>query len=203
LDLSARIDLTAFVMIALWEGRWHVKPIFWTPEKGLHERSARDRQPYDMWVKQGLLRATPGASVDYAVVATDIAEIVEGLDIRGIAYDRWRIDVMKKAVEEANLDLPLVMWGQGFKDMSPAVDALECELLNDRISHGNHPILTMCASHAVVCKDEAGNRKITKLKSTGRVDGIVALTMAIGLAIRENEGEGISAWLSNPIIVRK
>jgi phage terminase large subunit-like protein len=200
LDLSARTDLTAFVMVAFSE-RWHVRAFFWTPEKGLHERARRDRQDYPLWVKRGLLRTTPGASVDYEVVAEEIAELVEGLNVAGLAFDRWRMDVMKKAMDAINLSLPLVPWGQGFKDMSPAIDALEAELLNDRLSHGNHPVLTMCASNAVASKDEAGNRKLNKLKSTGRMDGITALAMALGLAHRETGEADLSASLENPIIV--
>lgn len=199
LDLSARVDLTSLVLVALKDDRWHVRPYFWTPAKGLRERAKRDRQPYDLWVKQGLLRTTPGASVDYEEVARDMAEILEGMNVRGIAFDRWRMDVMQKALDGIGLVLPLVPWGQGFKDMSPAIDALEGELLNDRISHGNHAVLTMCASNAVASKDEAGNRKLNKLKSTGRMDGITALSMALGLAHREDQGEGIQGWLNNPV----
>jgi hypothetical protein len=71
-------------------------------------------------------------------------------------------------------------FGQGFRDMSPAMDTLEAELLNQRIRHGGNPILKWCAANAIAVKDPAGNRKLDKAKSTGRIDGIVALTMAMG-----------------------
>lgn len=77
------------------------------------------------------------------------------------------------------VELPLVPFGQGFKDMSPALDALEAELLNGRIRHGGNPVLTMCASNAVIDKDAAGNRKLNKAKSTGRIDGMVTLAMTM------------------------
>jgi len=199
LDLSARVDLTSLTLVAMKDERWQVMPFFWTPAKGLRERAKRDRQPYDLWVKKGLLRTTPGASVDYDEVARDMADILDGMNLRGLAFDRWRIDVMQKALDGIGLVLPLVPWGQGFKDMSPAIDALENELLNDRVSHGDHPVLTMCAANAVASKDEAGNRKLNKLKSTGRMDGIATLSMALGLAHREDQGEGIQGWLNNPV----
>lgn len=202
LDLSARVDLTCFLMAALYEGRWQIKPYFWAPKKGVRERSKRDRVTYDVWAKQGFLRLTEGASVDYDEVVRDIAEIVDGVQLAGVAFDRWRIDVLKKSMAGIGLELPLVPWGQGFRDMSPAIDALEAALLNDQISHGDHPILTMCSANAVASKDEGGNRKLNKLKSTGRMDGISALAMALGLADRAKQDEGIDAWLSNPIIVR-
>lgn len=182
LDLSARNDLTALVVIGKVGGAWQVFPHFWTPQEGLGERARRDRAPYDVWARQGFLRTTPGASVDYGTVAVDIAEIVAGLDVHAIAFDRWRMDVLQRELERLGLSLPLVPFGQGFKDMSPALDTLEAELLNHRIAHGMHPVLTMCASNSTTTRDPAGNRKLDKSKATGRVDGMVALAMALGVA---------------------
>jgi phage terminase large subunit-like protein len=180
LDLSARTDLTALVIIGKVLDEWQVVPHFWTPEQGLIERSKRDRQPYDVWARQGYLHTTPGASVDYEFVAQDLAVIFSELNLKGIAYDRWRIDLLKKEFERAGIELPLLEFGQGFKSMSPALDVLEVELLNKRVAHGMHPVLNMCAANAVTSKDPAGNRKLDKHKTTGRIDGIVALAMAFG-----------------------
>lgn len=182
LDLSARTDLTALVLIGKVRGVWQVQPYFWTPEQGLFDRAKRDRAPYDVWHRQGFLRTTPGATVDYEAVALDVAEILADMDVCAIAFDRWRIDVFKKELERIGLDLPLVECGQGFKDMSPALDALEAELLNGRVAHGGHPVLTMCAANATVTKDPAGNRKLDKSRVTGRIDGIQAMAMAFGAA---------------------
>lgn len=180
LDLSARTDLTAFVLAAKIAGIWHIQPHFWTPEAGLKERAKRDRTPYDVWAKQGWLHTTPGSTVDYDYIVGDIAAITQNLNIKTVAFDRWRVDLFKKALDDAGVTLDLVPHGQGFKDMSPAIDALEAELLNGRVAHGMHPVLTMCAANAVVVRDAAGNRKLDKQKATGRIDGLVALAMAIG-----------------------
>ena len=104
------------------------------------------------------------------------------MNLRTIAFDRWRIDVFKKDCEELGISLPLQPFGQGFKDMSPALDSLEAELLNTRIHHNANPVLTMCMANCVVTKDPAGGRKLDKSKSTARIDTAVALTMAIGVA---------------------
>lgn len=182
LDLSARTDLTAFVLVGQVAGKWHVYPTFWTPEQGLADRARKDRVPYDLWVKQGFLRTTPGATVDYAYVAREISELLEGCDIQAIAYDRWRIDLLKKEFANIGADLPLQAWGQGFKDMAPAIDHLEAELLNGRICHGTNPVLGMCAANTVVTKDPSGSRKFDKSRATGRIDGMQALAMAMGIA---------------------
>ncbi|WP_374606380.1 terminase large subunit [Diaphorobacter nitroreducens] len=191
LDLSARTDLTALVIVGRVDGVWHVKPFFWTPEQGLADRARRDRAPYDVWHRQGHLRTTPGATVDYEHVAADMLEILADMDVQAIAYDRWRIDLMRKELDKLGADLPLIEWGQGYKDMAPALDALEAELLNGRIAHGMHPVLTMCAANAVVTKDPTGARKLDKAKATGRIDGLQALAMAMGVASRATEGQSV------------
>jgi len=148
------------------------------------------------------MRTTPGATVDYEYIAQDIANIFSGLNVQQIAYDRWRIDILRKELNNLGVELPLIEFGQGFKDMSPAIDALESELLNGRIAHGNNPVLTMCASNAMITKDTAGNRKLDKHRATGRIDGIVAMAMALGLASRHDEIDDEAAFndfLANPI----
>lgn len=182
LDLSARTDLTALVLVGRIAGVWHVVPHFWTPEQGIMERERKDRSPYSTWARQGYLHTTPGATVDYEHVAQDVAAIVSGLNLQAIAYDRWRIDLLRKEFEKLGADLPLIEWGQGYKDMAPALDALEAELLNGRMAHGDHPVLRMCAANAVVLKDPAGSRKLDKSRATGRIDGMQALAMAMGAA---------------------
>lgn len=200
LDLSARTDLTAFVLIGERDGLTYVWPFFWTPEGGLRDRCERDRQPYDVWVRQGWLRTTPGNTVGYDFVCRDIVEILGDNVIGRIAFDRWRIDVFKKDCEREGVDLPLVPFGQGFKDMGPAVDRLEELLLNGTIRHGMHPVLTMCAANAVVTKDPAGNRKLDKQKATGRIDGMVAMAMALGAAQSDSEDSAsFASFLAKPL----
>jgi len=184
LDLSARNDLTALVMIARDQDKvWHVRAYFFAPEIGLLERAKRDRAPYDIWEREGLLTATPGASVAYEWVAHKLGELCEDHDVQVIAFDRWRIDVLRAELARIGLEeLPLKEFGQGFRDMSPAIDSLESNLLNGAVRHGMNPILTWGAASAVVAKDPAGNRKLDKSKATGRIDGLVALTMAMGAA---------------------
>jgi phage terminase large subunit-like protein len=203
-DLSARTDLTALVIIGRINGVWHTQPYFWTPEKGLFDRAKRDRQPYDAWVKQGYLQTTPGQTVDYEYVAQDVAAIFSGLNVQNIAYDRWRIDIFRKELTNIGVELPLIEFGQGFKDMSGALDTLECELLNGRIAHGNNPVLTMCAANAVIARDAAGNRKLDKAKATGRIDGLVAMAMAFGATLKSNaEAEGdLDGFINNPLAVK-
>ena len=183
LDLSARNDLTAFVMAARHNGVWYAKGAYWTPRDTLPDRAKQDRAPYDVWAKQGHLTALQGATIDYAEVGQYILDQFGQYNIAGIAYDRWRIDVFKKALDGA--ELPLVEWGQGFRDATVGIEALEEAILNGKFRHDNNPVLNMCVHNARVLTDPAGNRKFEKAKSTGRIDAIVALAMAMGLASRQ------------------
>lgn len=181
LDLSARIDLTAAVAVVQDEDEtWHVAAKFFAPRSGVVERSHRDRAPYDQWAKEGHIELTPGESIDYEFVARWLAQYSSDHDLAGIWFDKWRMDVLKGELDRIGVDLPLHPFGQGYKDMTPALDTLEAELMNGRIRHGMHPVLTMCAANAVATRDAAGNRKLDKAKATGRIDGLVALVMALG-----------------------
>ena len=187
LDLSATTDLTA--LVAIWkdaDGVWQAASYFWTPETGLTDRAKRDRVPYDVWARQGQLLTTPGNTVDYDFVAAFVLEMAGECDLT-LAFDRWRMGTFKQSLARMGASDEFMAermkeFGQGFASISPALDLLEADMLNARIRHGGHPVLTMCAANAVVVQDAAGNRKLDKSKSTGRIDGMVALTMARGAA---------------------
>jgi phage terminase large subunit-like protein len=189
LDLSESGDLTALVLAHCdpGDGVWHVRPIFWLPSDRLAEKAARDHAPYDLWAERGFLETTPGASVGYEFVAQRLKEIFEDYQVAKIAFDLWnwphlRPWLLKAGFSEQMLDKTFVPFGQGYRSMSPAVRHLETLILERKLRHGGHPVLTMCMANATVERGDAGNRKLSKKRSTGRIDGAVALVMAIGAA---------------------
>ncbi len=193
LDLSATADLTAFVPIAWINGAWEVKPTFWLPADGLREKSRTDRVPYDVWAADGQLKTTPGKAVEYEFVGAWLYEhcAARGFRIK-IAFDRWGMKhlrpwLLKGGFTEEQVEAIFVEFGQGFQSMSPALRDTEAALLAGKVRHGNHPVLTMCAANAVVTTDPAGGRKLNKAKSATRIDGMVALAMAFGIAPNEVE----------------
>jgi phage terminase large subunit-like protein len=200
LDLSARNDLTALVMVGKDEdGAWHVHAEFFAPQIGVAERSHRDRVPYDVWARDGLLTLTPGGSVDYSVVAQRMCDLCDQFDVREVAFDRWRIDVLTTELQRLGRELPLVPFGQGFKDMTPALDTLEHALSEGKIRHGGNPVMRMCAANAVATRDPAGNRKLDKSKATGRIDGLVALAMAFGRASVAGDAGSLDDFINSPV----
>ena len=111
----------------------------------------------------------------------------KGCRIAKIAFDRWnwrhlRPWLVEAGFSESVLEEKFESFGQGYASMSPALREFEAILLSRRMRHGGHPVLTMCAANAIVQTDPAGNRKLAKDKSNGRIDGMVALSMAVGVS---------------------
>jgi phage terminase large subunit-like protein len=187
LDLSVVNDLTAFVPIAEYEDMWHVRPTFWLPTEGLRDRARFDRVPYDVWANEGYITTTPGKVIEYSFVAAWLYDFCAVNDVRRIGFDRFnwvhlKPWLIKAGFDERRADRTFAPFGQGFQSMSPALLALESVLLKGQMAHGDNPVLTMCAANATVQMDPAGNRKLNKAKAHGRIDGIVALAMAISIA---------------------
>jgi phage terminase large subunit-like protein len=187
LDLSEAADLTALVLIGKRDGKWRVQPTFWLPSEGLSEKSVADRVPYDMWARQGYLETTPGRSISYEFVASYLRDVFRRYDVRKLGFDRWNFKhllpwLVKAGMSEQFVKEHFVEFGQGMQSMSPALRDLEQVLLEGELAHGNHPVLTMRVANTVIAVDDAGNRKPSKRKSTGRIDGMIALAMAVGVA---------------------
>lgn len=105
--------------------------------------------------------------------------------MQSIAYDTWQIEDLEIILTREGQELPLEPFAQNYKSMGLAVDLLESLVLDGKLRHGGHPVLNWCCSNTVIEYDSAGNRKLSKRKSTGRIDGMVALTMAISQSQKE------------------
>jgi len=156
-------------------------PYFWVPGD-IRERTKMENVPYDVWARQEFI-IHAGTSTDPRVIAMKAAMIHSQTRIKALAFDRWRINDFKRQLDDIGCDINLVPHGQGYKDMGPAVDILERVIVQGRLRHGGHPVLSMCAANAVVTRDPTNARKLDKVRSTGRIDGIVALAMAFSLTV--------------------
>jgi len=193
LDLSEVNDLTALVLVEPSTDVWQVQSTFWLPGHELGLRAEKDRVPYDTWKSQGFLDTTPGKTIEYSFISQRLRIVCDSYDVGKINFDAWNWRHLrpwllkedqsgKQLFTEEEVDRYFEEFGQGFRSMSPALRDTESLLLNHKLAHGNHPVLTMCAGNAVVKGDEAGNRKLTKTKSYGRIDGMVSLVMAVAAA---------------------
>jgi phage terminase large subunit-like protein len=190
IDLSSRIDLTSMTVVVPLDGadKFSVFSYSWLPEHNIADREIQDKVPYRAWVKGGYLDLAPGKSIDYRWVVNRIKTVMEHFDVRSIAYDRWRIDSLKMALDAEEIDIPLQPFGQGYKDMSPAIEATEGLAVEGRLLHGGNPVLKWAMSNSRVAMDPSGNRKLDKSKANTRIDPAVSLVMAIGSYYKEIEG---------------
>lgn len=181
LDLSSVNDLTSLELVTE-DGGVHSE--FWLPADGLAEKSRKDRVPYDLWAKQGHLNTTPGRAIQYEFIAEFLRGVFDRCDVQQLAFDRALFEHLKPWLVKANFSedelAKFVPYGQGTLSMTPALRELEAKLLSRRLRHGGHPILEMCAKNAKVVGD-SGARKFDKKHMRGRIDGMVALAMAVGV----------------------
>ena len=192
LDLSSTSDLTALVLVfppTSEDEPYIALPFFWLPEETLSLRVRRDHVPYDQWAKRGFIQTTEGNVVHYGFIERFICELGERYNIREIAHDRWNATMMVQTLEDDGFTM--VPFGQGFKDMSPPTKELMRIVLEHKLCHGGHPVLRWNMDNAYVRTDPAGNLKLDKEKSTEKVDGAVALVMALYRAMKNQGGDSV------------
>lgn len=196
LDLSTNIDITALVHVFPPENGYDevfdILARFFIPADQIANRVRRDRVPYDVWVRQGFVTATPGNVIDYSYVLSQIDKDAKQFDLKEIAFDRWGASKIIQDLQDMGFEKPegkntysrhLIDFGQGFASMSAPTKELEKLILSRKINHGGNPVLKWMAANVVVKLDPAGNVKVDKGQSVERVDGIVALIMGISRAI--------------------
>lgn len=202
LDLSSTTDITAFVLVfpPLDESdKYAVLPYFWIPEDNVDLRVRRDHVPYDVWQRQGKLETTEGNVVHYGYIEKFIERLGERFNIREIAFDRWGAVQMVQNLD--GMGFTVVPFGQGFASMSPPTKELMKLVLEEKIAHGGHPVLRWNMDNIFIRTDPAGNIKADKAKSTEKIDGAIALIMALDRAIRCGNDSGESVYDSRGVLV--
>lgn len=183
LDLAAGpADLSAFALY--WSDTGAVRAWAFLPDQLLHDKARADNAPYPLWAAQGHVVAVPGRTIDRAWLGAWIARQTEGLDLMAIGSDRWMITDLIAQLDREGIVLPLEPHGAGFKDVSPALTAFEALILERRLAHGGNPLLRWAMANAAIEADPAGNRKLSKLRSRGRIDPAFAAIIAVGLAAK-------------------
>lgn len=190
LDLASTTDIAAFVLVfPMKDGTYHILPYFWIPGENMRDRVLRDRVPYDAWVRDGYIEATPGNVIDYRYIRNKIEELYQNYNIKEIAFDRWGAVQLTQELQDAGLTV--IPMGQGYASMSPPTKELLNLVLAKKLNHGGNPVLRWMADNLVVKQDPAGNIKPDKAKSTEKIDGMVALIMAIDRATRNQDDTSV------------
>lgn len=194
LDLSSSMDITAFVLVfppIESDNHYYVLPYFWIPKDNIDARIKKDHVPYDLWLRLGLLNATEGNVIHYAYIEKFIDDLNKIYNIKEIAFDRWGAVQMTQNLE--NLGFTVIPFGQGFASMSPPTKELLKLVMSKELAHNGNLVLRWMMDNISIRTDPAGNIKMDKSKSIEKIDGAVALVMALDRALR-NEGEGSSVY---------
>ncbi len=197
LDLSSSMDITALVLAFPPERSgepYKILPRFWIPKDNMLARIRKDKVPYDLWWEAGLLTATPGSSIDYDYILTELDELRKRFEIKEIAFDRWGATMIAQKLQEMGGDEWVVAFGQGYGSMSPPSKSLETMIPARAIAHGNHPILTWMADNVVIETNAAGDIKPSKDRSTEKIDGMVAMVMALDRALRQEGPKRVDVY---------
>jgi phage terminase large subunit-like protein len=203
LDMSSNTDLTAFVLLFPPQGdddRWIIRARHWIPEGNLAHRVRKDHAPYDVWLKLRQLEATAGTAIDDRVIIDEVISDAQRFSIREIGFDRWGAQHVFNRLTEAGINM--VALGQGYQTMNAPTKELMTLVLGQKLRHqGNRPLEWM-AGNLCVQTDPAGNVKPDKARSTEKIDGMVALIMAIDRAMRHGALGTVSAFEADDYEVR-
>jgi len=179
LDLSSTRDLTSLALdFEMPDGSDAYLWFFWMPEDNVQQRVKDDKVPYDLWIRQGYIKTTPGNVTDYDFIQADIMQLKNRYDLKAISFDRWNssqlvINLMSEGIN-------MVPFGQGFGSMSAPTKEFERSVFTRKMNHMGNPVMRWMISNVAIQRDPAGNIKIDKNKSSEKVDGPVAAVMAKG-----------------------
>ncbi len=201
LDLSSTTDVSALVLVFPGDdGYYDVLPYFWLPADNIRDRINRDKVPYDLWEREGFIELTEGNVIHYGAILEQVRRLSESYDVREIAYDRWGAAKLVQDLQDDGFEV--VPMGQGYASMNAPTQELLKVVLEKKLRHGGHPVLRWMADCVTVKQDPAGNIKPVKpdrRKSGKRIDGIVALIMALDRCIRHEDTR--SAYEDRGILV--
>lgn len=154
----------------------------WVPEEACRRRERENRTRLDGWAREGHVTKTPGDVIDYDLIRSTLQKLSSRFIIQGVAIDRW--NATQLAVQLDGDGFAVEPFGMGYASMSAPTKELEKLVLSGRLRHGGNPVFRWFASNCTVEQDAAGNLKPSKKRSTEKIDGVVSLVMALGLALQ-------------------
>lgn len=197
LDLASKRDTTALVLVFPPEKPgepYLILPRIFTPGDSIYEKERRERKPWVTWMNEGLVITPPGEVIPVEFVLEQLAKDCELYDLKALVFDRWNFELIKPKLAEMGFEDPkekplasrhAIPMGQGYASMPEAIRAVEDLVLQQRLSHGGHRVLAWQVSCVELVLDEAGNSKFSKKRSSGKIDAVVAMTMAVFHAVIE------------------
>lgn len=188
LDLGSKNDMTAKVKVFPIETdgptRYAVFCDFYLPERAVE--NAVNSQ-YSGWAEEGLLHVTPGAMTDLNVVEEDLREDLSRFNVEAVVYDPWQATQMATTLSED--DAPMVECRMTVQNMSDPMKSVEALVLDRRLLHDGNPILTWMMGNVVAKLDAKDNIFPRKERYEQKIDGVIALIMAMGNALADDNDD--------------
>jgi phage terminase large subunit-like protein len=198
LDLSTKTDLTAFVLVFPPQDSdepYRVLSYFWIPEDSILRHEKSDRTPYRKWALTGDIMTTEGSVVHFDEIESFITGLSKKFELREIAMDSWNGQATAQHLTAEGLTM--IEFRQGFRSMNEPTKELMNHIIERKICHNGNEVLTWNLENLCVKTDPAGNVKPDKEKSTQRIDGAVAMIMALDRALKGGGADSDSVLYAN------
>ncbi len=184
LDLSSKLDLTAFVLVfpPVDDDLWRVVSRFYIPEDTIMQRSRADNVHYEIWAQENFICATPGNVIDHGYIERDIIASSKLYEVKELGFDPYMATEMATRLSN-DYGIRTIEMRQGTKTLSEPSKELLVKVMQHKIRHTGHPVLRWCMDNLVMVQDANENIRPDKEKATDRIDGAVALIMALGRAL--------------------
>ena len=189
LDLASTRDISALVLLFKEDEKFIILPYFFIPKENAKTRSLRDKVDYMSWLSQGHILGTEGDVADYNFIKQKIMDLGLVYNIQSIAYDRWNASQL--VIDLVNEGVKMSPFGHGFLSMSAPTKEIEKLILGEQVIHNSNPVMNWMLSNIAIQEDPAGNLKPNKAKSKDKIDGIVALVMALGEYMTEESVDSV------------
>jgi phage terminase large subunit-like protein len=201
-DLASKIDLCVLSLVfppTVTRPKWALIQRIWTPKDTLADRAHRDRAPYQVWADQGWLIATPGVQINHRVVVDELLAFRERYDLELTGFDAWHADkVVHDLTGEGFAEEALLAVPQTYQGMSVACLRMQAEILEANVDANSCPVTAWAVSNVVGQRDGKDNLMFTKGKSRGRIDPVIAPTIATALWLKRPPAPAteIHAWIA-------
>ena len=186
LDLASTRDMSAVRYLWVKDEHWYSWGRYWVPESAVAQRNERGTLRYQPWVQSGHLTVTDGDVTDYRTIERDLLADIDRFRPRALAFDPWNAAQLVTQIAEARPRLKLIQFRQGPQSYHPAMQALERAYTGENFSHGGDPVLLWNAANLVVRRDVNLNMAPDRKRSADKIDGLVALLMAFGVAVSKS-----------------
>jgi phage terminase large subunit-like protein len=199
LDLASSRDLVSFRLVWIIENKIYTYGWRFCPSVAIDHRKVRNLVPYYAWARSGHIIETKGEVTDYDVVFDKIFEVSQKFKLIKVAYDQWNASQIALKMKNNNIESECFI--QGPKSYHPAMKYFEEAYFDKRFIHNNDPVLTWCASNVIARTDQNMNLAPDRKNSADKIDDIVALLMAVGIAVKDNEQpqNNLDDFLNNPL----